>query len=164
MVVYLLNFQATLENVSEVHFFVDALEWCLDVSESAGEGVRQRVTFSRHDTVELVNSRGVANFAVKWEGSMKQSYLNVVDVKNVTRASYCADDSEKWVAILALDCRGLQPTACHSPSFGIAVTSTSGKRFQDVDFSENEWCDYDETSAQSVGVYDVKWNFTVHKK
>lgn len=164
MVVYLLNFQATLENVAEICFMLDSIEWCLDVAEPTGDGIRPRITFSSKDVVELHNSRGVANFALKWEGAMKQAYLTMMEVKNVTQNVYTAANSEAWVPIVAFDSRGLQPTACHSPNLGITVISTGGQKFEHADFSDDEWCDYDQNAEQSVGVYNIHWNFTVHRK
>lgn len=42
---------------------------------------------------------------------------------------------------------------------GWVAKTEEGKLFDDVDLTEKEWSDYDEKQNQTVGVYEVKWNF-----
>ncbi|KFG62611.1 hypothetical protein TGRUB_430580, partial [Toxoplasma gondii RUB] len=76
------------------------------VKQAAGEEVRERVTVSESETQDIPNSRGTANFVVRWDGSKQAATLNVQDVKNVTRRTYTAEDSGKFVSIVAFECRG----------------------------------------------------------
>lgn len=43
------------------------------------------------------------------------------------------------------------------------VTSGGGKKFEDVDLSEKEWCEYCEKSDASVGIYGLESKFEVHR-
>lgn len=56
--------------------------------------------------LELMGSKGHANFVIKWSSSSSQSYIKIVDMKGV-KGIYSAQDSGKFVPILALECRGI---------------------------------------------------------
>lgn len=43
--------------------------------------------FCKEDLMDLAGSRGDANFIKKWQGEPAQSYLKMIDVKNVTGAT-----------------------------------------------------------------------------
>ncbi len=111
---------------------------------------------------DLTGSRGVANFTLKWtKDSRHEAYLNVQEVKNVTRA-LTADDAGKFVPIIAFDCRGMEPVDWR-PEGGFVVTAPSGAKWEDVDLSDKEWADFDERSGESVSVMELEWEFRVHK-
>jgi hypothetical protein len=60
-----------------------------------GEDVREDVVIDPAEQHELDNSRGTANFCLKWDRSAKhQAYLNVEALKGVTR-SITADDANQ---------------------------------------------------------------------
>lgn len=46
---------------------------------------------------------------------------------------------------------------------GWLVESTAGKKFEDVDLSELEWCDFDDKGDQSVGIYEFESKFELYK-
>jgi hypothetical protein len=46
---------------------------------------------------------------------------------------------------------------------GFLVETTSGTRFEDVDLSEKEWCDYDDKLGDSVGIYDLEYKLEAVK-
>ena len=65
------------------------------------------------NTDELKDSRGTANFNLKWsKDSRKAAYLNVVPIKGVTRHMTEADDLV-WVPFIGFDCRGLDVIGFH---------------------------------------------------
>lgn len=56
------------------------------MKDSAGEDTRSGVYVSADEVHELAGSRGVANFVLKWaKDSKREAYLNIEEVKNVTR-------------------------------------------------------------------------------
>ena len=83
------------------------------VKNSTGDDVREGVRVTSAHTEELKDSRGTANFALKWvRDARKSAYLNVVPVKGVTR-HITAEDDRQWVPIIGFDCRGLDVTGFH---------------------------------------------------
>lgn len=85
MVVFLLSVKADLENVSVLKA-PPLHHWCLDVKQSDGEETRDGIFVSEEESHELTGSRGTAHFVLKFPGSKKESYLNVVrDLKKVIR-------------------------------------------------------------------------------
>lgn len=43
------------------------------------------------------------------------------------------------------------------------VESKSGKVFTDVELPEGEWVDFDEKLGESVGIYNLEWQFRKEK-
>ena len=85
----------------------------VQVKNSVGDDVREGVRVTSLHTEELKDSRGTANFALKWvKDSRKAAYLNVVPIKNLTRHMTENDDLE-WVPFIAFDCRGLDVIGFH---------------------------------------------------
>ena len=83
------------------------------MKNSAGENAREGVRVTAAHLEELKDSRGTANFALKWEkDSRKAAYLNVVPVKGYTR-TVTAEDDGKWVPLVGFDCRGMDVTGWH---------------------------------------------------
>lgn len=76
-----------------------------------------------------------------------------------------AEDSGKFKTIVALDCRGLEPTDFLPKSGWIVKAAEGGPTFEeDVGFDEDDWTDYDTKNSVSVGVYEFKSNFVKLKK
>jgi hypothetical protein len=46
---------------------------------------------------------------------------------------------------------------------GFLVESSGGKKFDDVNLEEKEWCDFDEKLDAPVGIYEVESRFERHK-
>lgn len=160
MPTFLLYIKAELDNVASLSLDPGA-SFCFDVKESAGTEVRQGVYISPAEEHELSGGKGTANFVLKFSRDSKECSCNVVKLKGVTRA-YTADDAEQFVPIAAFECRGLEPVK-FSPEGGWNVQSGGGQKYQDIDLSEGEWCDYDEKSGASVGVYKIDSKFELHR-
>jgi hypothetical protein len=172
MVLFLLYLKAELDGVASIRQIKDA-PFCISVKNPLSDyEVREKVVVDRSETVEQDEGAREPphHFQLKWEGSKKQSTLTVVDEaaiktalkkkKNVeTPRDYTADDSGEWVPIVAVECRGLEPTAFIAGNDFI-VTSTGGVEFsQDVDFSEGDWGEYDEDHDAAVSVTDVEFKW-----
>jgi hypothetical protein len=54
-----------------------------------------------------IGGRGTANFVINL--GRKEANLSFVQVKNKTRRTYTAEDSGKYVPIVAFECRGVEP-------------------------------------------------------
>ena len=81
------------------------------VKDSTGDDVREGVRVSAADEVELPGSRGSAHFALKWMRDARHAaHLTLAPVKGVTRAYTGADDG-KWVGVVGMECRGLEPVS-----------------------------------------------------
>ena len=83
----------------------------VQVKDSTGDDVREGVRVSAADEVELPGSRGSAHFALKWVRDARHAaHLTLTPVKGVTRAYTAADDG-KWVGVIGMECRGLEPVS-----------------------------------------------------
>ena len=81
------------------------------MKDSTGDDVREGVRVSAADEVELPGSRGSAHFALKWVRDARHpAHLTLAPVKGVTRAYTAADDG-KWVGVVGMECRGLEPVS-----------------------------------------------------
>eukprot|EP00238_Polyblepharides_amylifera_P004048 CAMPEP_0196591490 /NCGR_PEP_ID=MMETSP1081-20130531/69791_1 /TAXON_ID=36882 /ORGANISM="Pyramimonas amylifera, Strain CCMP720" /LENGTH=163 /DNA_ID=CAMNT_0041914861 /DNA_START=63 /DNA_END=554 /DNA_ORIENTATION=+ len=160
MVFIALYMKADLENVTNVHAPANH-QWCLTVKQSDGNEERGPVYVCEDETFELTGSKGTANFILKWDGSKKESYINVIrDMKGITRP-YCAEDSGKEVPIVVFECRGMEPIAW-APEGGYMCESVEGARFEEVDLSD-DWCEYDEKHQLSLEISKVEHSFKTVK-
>eukprot|EP00271_Cylindrocystis_brebissonii_P021536 TRINITY_DN775_c0_g1_i1.p1 TRINITY_DN775_c0_g1~~TRINITY_DN775_c0_g1_i1.p1 ORF type:complete len:174 (+),score=33.16 TRINITY_DN775_c0_g1_i1:645-1166(+) len=78
---------------------------------------------------------------------------------------YMADDSEheRFVPLLLLDCRGMEPVQ-YSPRDGwIAEGAETGTKFAEIDLTEGDFSEYDVKAKQSVGVYKFTAEFVKTK-
>eukprot|EP00923_Selenidium_pygospionis_P036196 GHVN01063511.1.p1 GENE.GHVN01063511.1~~GHVN01063511.1.p1 ORF type:complete len:161 (-),score=17.71 GHVN01063511.1:52-534(-) len=160
MVLVELCVKADLENVASIELPLPNHTWYLDVKQSNGDEVRHNCSISQAEEFEMTNSRGHANFLVKFEGSHHQSSINIVQDKRIH--AYTAEDSGKFVPFVMFECRGAEPCAWH-PRDGYTVKSTGGTTFNDVDLDDKDWTDYCEKSNESVGIYNLEWTFKAVK-
>eukprot|EP00638_Chattonella_subsalsa_P010492 CAMPEP_0117748562 /NCGR_PEP_ID=MMETSP0947-20121206/9207_1 /TAXON_ID=44440 /ORGANISM="Chattonella subsalsa, Strain CCMP2191" /LENGTH=142 /DNA_ID=CAMNT_0005566283 /DNA_START=222 /DNA_END=650 /DNA_ORIENTATION=- len=135
-------------------------QWCLDIQAPDESDRREGVFVSDAETYELEGSRGTANFVVKFGGSRKQAHLNVVEIKNTTRA-LTGDDANTFVPVVAFDCRGLEVVGWH-PQSDFEVTGEAAN-FGSVDLSDGEWADYDEEADLSVSITGLTHKIEVQR-
>eukprot|EP00879_Flechtneria_rotunda_P010158 GHRR01010619.1.p1 GENE.GHRR01010619.1~~GHRR01010619.1.p1 ORF type:complete len:164 (+),score=32.79 GHRR01010619.1:95-586(+) len=161
MPTFLLYLKADLENVAKLEVPLP-YRFCIDVKESAGSETRDRVYVTAAEEHDLAGSKGTANFIMKFaKDSRHECSINVQQLKGVTRAM-SEDDENKWVPVMAFECRGIEPTAFH-PEDGFVVQTKGGKLFDDVDLTELEWVEFDEKLSDSVGIYNIESKFELHK-
>ena len=72
MVLLVLYCKAEFENVASVEFPA-GYHYCFDVKDSQSDETREGVFMSADDVVEMENSRGEANFVMKFPDSKKQA-------------------------------------------------------------------------------------------
>jgi hypothetical protein len=173
MVLFLLYIKAELDGVASVRLIKDA-HVCLSVRNPLSDWeVREKIVVNQSETVEQAEGAREPphHFQLKWEGSKKQSTLTIVDEAAVKTAlkkkkkaepprDYTTDDSGEWVPILAVECRGLEPTAFFAMGDDFVVTSAGGIEFtEDVDLSEGDWGDYDADNDAAVSMSDIEFKW-----
>jgi hypothetical protein len=172
MVLFLLYIKAELENVGSIDLKKDA-SLCLSVRNPLSDfEVREKVVMNATEPVEQdESSRSPAHhLSIKWEGSKKASIMTILDEaaaksalkkkKGVQVRPFTADDSGNWVPILAVECRGLEPSGFSPMGDDFVVTSTEGTEFrEDVDLSDADWAEYDEDNDQSVSLSEIEFKW-----
>ena len=151
MPTYVLSIKCELENIERLTP-LESNHWKFDVEGSSGD-IKEGITVSSVDEMELDNSRGIANFVMKWHGDREQSHIKIVPIKKVD-GTYKATDSGNYVQILAMECRGLVPVKWH-PMCDFSATSTGGFKFDEVDLSD-DWAEYDEENDDSVSIMGLE--------
>ena len=152
MPLFLLKIKTELENIRQLTPIKDNM-WKFNVRSMDGE-IREGITFSSSDVLELVGSKGTANFIMKWKGSKEQSYIKIVEVKKCD-GSYKLDDAGKFVTILGIECRGLEPCAW-IPSTDFLAETNSGK-LMETDLTDLDWADYDEDCDETVSIMGLEY-------
>jgi hypothetical protein len=140
----------------------------------SGDEVRENVVFNPSETVEQDESAREPphHLALKWEGSKKPSILQVLDDKETAATlkkkkykgdkprSYTGDDSGKWVPLLCMECRGLEPYAFHPMKDEFVITSEGGTEFnEDIELGDLEWADYDAENDVPVSIAELEFKF-----
>lgn len=136
--------------------------------------MRENVVFNPSETVEQEEGAREPphHFTLKWEGNKKASILQVLDEKEAASAlkkkkfkgdkprAYTGDDSGKWVPLLCMECRGLEPYAFHPMKDEFVITSESGCEFsEDIELGDLEWADYDAEHDVPVSIDQLEFKF-----
>mmetsp|Transcript_8454 Transcript_8454/g.18959 ORF Transcript_8454/g.18959 Transcript_8454/m.18959 type:complete len:171 (+) Transcript_8454:128-640(+) len=161
-----LYMKAEMEGVSKVTFPEDT-HWTLDVRQSAGEEVRERITVCAQDEFEVPNSKATANFLVKFEGAKQPSTMSVVtlsrkseikdkEFKGATLGSYSS--AGELAPIAVFDCRGLEPVKWY-PVGPFKVETEGGKVFEEVNLGDEDgWMEADE-DGNCFSISNVEFEF-----
>jgi hypothetical protein len=171
--------KADLEGASKVTLRRDC-NLCLNIRNPLSDfEVRDKILVNPSVFVEQdEHSREPPHhFALKWEGNKKTSTMTVLTPEETKTAmkkkskkgqalddllpgSYTLDHSGDFAPILAVECRGLEPTIFH-PGNEFVVESEGGTTFSDdtVDLSEGDWAEYDadHDSPVSISSVEFKW-------
>lgn len=157
----MLEVDAETEFVSSIRL-PKGYEYTITVKNSAGEDVRENVTVSSREEVDLTGSRGTAHFALKWARDAKhQASLQVVEEIKKLKLEWSSEDNQ-FGPLVGFDCRGLEPISWQ-PQDGFIVTASNGAVFEDVDLSD-DWSEYEEKAKQVISISDLKWRFSVRKE
>jgi hypothetical protein len=152
MPTYKISIKAELENIKSLSPIPNNL-WKLNIRSSSGD-IREGVTISEGDVIELEGSKGTANFVLRWSKAEQQSYMKIVPLKKVT-GLYTDADSGKWIAILGIECRGIEITE-YVPGFDFDAETSGGTKFNGIDLTEKEWTEYDEDADLSVSIMEFE--------
>ena len=146
--------------------------------------VREKVVLNPSEYVEDdddTNTREPpCHFKISWEGNKKRSTMEVLSdstIKTLLKKKkkgkknnknddeiipreMTADDSNSWVPVLALECRGVEPYQFHPMGSEFIVISEGGTKFDsDIDLDEGDWADYDADHDISVSISEFESKF-----
>ena len=140
---------------------------------------------THEDTDENYRGQQPFHFAITWEGSKKRSVLTVLDQDALkahlkkahgkkgkgkgkgkgaggqddpfTPRAMEEQDNQKYVPILALDCRGIEPYAFHPMGSDFIVQSEGSMTFDDdVDLRDGDWAEYDDVNDIALTITDFQ--------
>lgn len=151
---FVLEIKADLENIEKL-VPIDGNLWKFDVESLSGE-LREGITFSASEELQIQGSRGTAHFIMKFSGEMDAATIKVVSIKK-NDGTYSA--SGRFTKVLALECRNVIPTRW-IPGEDFAAISSAGKNFPLIDLSGGSWADYDEDNDLPVSVMDLEHKIT----
>ena len=137
--------------------------WTLDVKQGGGAEERKGVVIDPEDWSDVANTKDTkANFVMKFDKADKQqSYLNVVQIKGVTRPQTAEDTG--MVPLIAFECRGLEPVRW-TPTGPYCGSAEGGASWDNIDLKNEDWCEYDEKLDIPVGVNkEIAYEFRLHK-
>jgi hypothetical protein len=170
---------AESENIDSVHLLSN-INLCISVRNPLSDyEVREKVAFDPQELVEQQDDdrSSPCHFQLKWDGAKKPSTLTCLDASECKTAfkkakqkdslmprHYAgAEDNDKWVPLLAVSCRGLEPFAFHPMGQEFKVVSSGGTEFgnneEGVDLAEGDWAEYVEANDQAVGLTGVEFKW-----
>jgi Eukaryotic protein of unknown function (DUF866) len=171
MVLFLLYIKAEFENIGSISLRKDS-NLCVSVRNPLSDfETREKVVFNPSETVDQDEGarQSPHHLSIKWEGNKKACILECLDENAAKTAlkkkkskdtprDLTEDDSGRWVPVLAMECRGLEPYAFHSMGGEFVVTSQGGKVFtEDVDLGEGDWAEYDEENDAAVSLSAIEF-------
>eukprot|EP01119_Soliformovum_irregulare_P021170 TRINITY_DN6999_c0_g1_i2.p1 TRINITY_DN6999_c0_g1~~TRINITY_DN6999_c0_g1_i2.p1 ORF type:complete len:130 (+),score=23.66 TRINITY_DN6999_c0_g1_i2:148-537(+) len=121
------------------------------VCANCGEGTDKWTYLDPSETVSTKGSRGEANMVVKCKGCKRD---HSIDILPTLGRPYTTDNSGSFSPIVGFECRGVEITE-YEPRMEYTATGEKGKIFE-VDLTEKEWMDYDDTVKESVGIYNFE--------
>ncbi|CRH01580.1 conserved protein, unknown function [Plasmodium relictum] len=147
----ILCIKAELDNVKKL-YCNDEYLWIFNIRDNSSSLTRNNIQFRRIDKLDIPNSRGTANFMIKWTEYPKYSTINFVNTKNC--CSY--EENDTWKDFASFECRGIE-IVDFIPSNNFIVEDIKGKVYYDVNLSELNWCDYNEEHEMCVGIYNLEY-------
>ena len=157
MPIYLLQVKIEFENIKELIPILNN-HWKINISNGEDSLSREGITVSKEDVYELDGSKGTANFTLKWDKKDPNvSTINILDFNSKQCVPSISKNNE-WQTILAMDCRGIQPTH-YLPSIDFNVITNSGKVFEDVDLTDKEWTEYDDENDEPITIMNIEGRF-----
>ncbi|XP_065192237.1 CXXC motif containing zinc binding protein-like [Sycon ciliatum] len=156
MVKISLQMKANLQNVTDMKASGDDFRWYFKVKcLSCGEVSENFIYICGLERSAMPGSRGDANLIIKCKLC---SRVNSADLLADTIKAYKAGGSQ-FQSIVTFECRGLEIVEFSPRSGFVCVGEESGTKFEDVDLTEMEWCDYDEKAGDSVAIDELEFKF-----
>eukprot|EP00930_Biecheleria_cincta_P100285 TRINITY_DN91916_c0_g1_i1.p1 TRINITY_DN91916_c0_g1~~TRINITY_DN91916_c0_g1_i1.p1 ORF type:complete len:186 (+),score=37.04 TRINITY_DN91916_c0_g1_i1:56-559(+) len=159
--------KAEMDGVDKLVFPQEEV-WKLDVKQSSSEEMREGVTLDPTNEEEVPNSKGTANFLIKWEGAKAPSTITMMtpsrkqpikDLKDAVLGEYTGGGFQP---VAVFDCRGAEP--CRWYPLGVTIETPFGK-FENVDLTnlgDEEWMEASET-GECATISELKFEFRVVK-
>mmetsp|Transcript_3570 Transcript_3570/g.3928 ORF Transcript_3570/g.3928 Transcript_3570/m.3928 type:complete len:181 (-) Transcript_3570:86-628(-) len=177
MVLFILSIKAELDGVSSISLSPGS-NLCMSVRNPLSDYEKRDkivIDTSQHVEQEENSKEPPCHFTIKWEGMKKRSTITILDessakaaLKKKTKKGkvspyqpriVTAEDSESFVPVLVMECRGVEPYAFHPMDGEFTVASEGNIIFDDVDLSEGDWGDYDEENDAAVSITDFESEF-----
>eukprot|EP00934_Nitzschia_sp_Nitz4_P001232 Nitzschia sp. Nitz4//scaffold134_size62860//46617//47150//NITZ4_006333-RA/size62860-processed-gene-0.45-mRNA-1//-1//CDS//3329535511//1232//frame0 len=174
MVLFFLCIKAETENIGTIELRKDANLRISVMNPQSGHEVRENVVVNPSETVEQEESSREPpyHFGLKWEGSKKPSILRVLTDEETASAlkkkkykgdkprAFTGEDSGKWVPLLCMECRGLEPYAFSPMKDEFVISSEGGCVFdEDIELGEKEWAEYDADNDVPVSLEEIEFQF-----
>ena len=142
---------ASLEGLTGLDFAPDQ-RFRVDVACTNCQEVARDVTFDLGDEREIFGSRGTATYVAKCKLCQR---VGTIDAKRAKGFAGLSEDAgAARVAILDLECRGLEVVKAHAPgekeTGWFALASVSGSRFEIELDDGTDFADFDERSDESL--------------
>jgi len=151
-----LQLRATLENLTSLKADGEDFRWYMKVKcLNCGEESKSYVYLTLEESHPLKGGRGEASLVSKCKLCSRD---NSMDILRDSIGEYDADDSGQFKRVVSFECRGMEPTD-FSPRTGWSAKGAESSSSFAVDLTEGDWCDYDERSENTVGVYEVEHRF-----
>ncbi|KAJ2550018.1 hypothetical protein EV175_004222 [Coemansia sp. RSA 1933] len=154
-----LQLKAELTNVTDL---VPAREdhcWSFKIKcNSCHEVDENIITISADDSSQISGSRGEANLVMRCKFCKREGVASIVGEP----VPYTAESSGNFARVLTVECRGIEPVELELRDGWKAKSTESEERFE-IDLTEGEWYDYDETAAVEVSVTDIDSKFVRSK-
>ena len=152
MPIFTLQIKADFENIDYIELIPNNL-FKLDV-ENNGQ-IKEGITVSSEDLIEIDGSKGTANFVMKFTGAKQSSHISIIKNAKGTTGRLSQDDIG-FVTIATMECRGLNIIKWHISNDFMAVGLT-GTKFNEVDLSDEDgYADFDEATGQGVSIEAVE--------
>lgn len=157
MVRIALQIKVTFENVQELKPSGPEFRWYLKFTcSSCGETSDKWNYASISDSIPAQHGSAVNHFVSKCKLCSRENSMKIIED---SIKSYNVNDQNKFKTIIALDCRGLEPTDFSAREGWVVKAIDGGKEFENVDLSEGEWVDYCDKINKPVGVYEIEHKF-----
>ena len=166
-----LQIRAQLENITKLKADGEDFRWYLKLKcVGCGEVPDHWQYVTSTEKTPVKGGRGEANAVIKCKLCSRE---NSIDILTESLSSYNHADAQanKFVTIIAFDCRGLEPIE-FDPRMGWIANGfkvaeedddtedqETGTTFNDIDLSEKEWADFDEKSGESTFISEFECQF-----
>ncbi|CAI5521807.1 unnamed protein product [Closterium sp. Naga37s-1] len=148
MVLLLISIRCELENLTNLRPASDDFTYYMKLRCSCGEVSEKESSVTKGEEYEMKGSRGTANLVQKCNFCSRVGSISLVEGHG---KPFTAEDCEnrKFVPLVCLDCRGMEPVEFIPKDGWQAEGAESGTKFEDIDLSDKEFSDYDEKAGES---------------
>ncbi|KAJ5079325.1 hypothetical protein M0811_04346 [Anaeramoeba ignava] len=127
-----------------------------------GEKTKNFVTINPEDQIKVPKSRGIANYHSRCKFCKRDLTIIVLEPTEDKPVYIYEEHHEEFTKIAVFECRGLELTDFDPKGDFVAISTENGNSF-DIDFSDGDFCDFDEDSKALVSVANLKYKFDTVK-
>eukprot|EP00112_Aurelia_sp_Birch-Aquarium-sp1_P000828 Seg1079.10 transcript_id=Seg1079.10/GoldUCD/mRNA.D3Y31 product="UPF0587 protein v1g245604" protein_id=Seg1079.10/GoldUCD/D3Y31 len=157
MVHIALEIKADLENITNLIADGEDFRWYLKLKcLNCGEESKAFVYLTLIESSPLKGGRGHASLVSKCKLCSRD---NSADIMKDSIKSYDIENSGQFKAVVAFECRGMEPVDFSPRAGWIAKGAESTSQFE-IDLTEKEWYDFDEKTSNPVSIVDLQYRFS----